>query len=123
MEDTPLYPCFSGRIDGMTLHSIPRRDSLEPGAVPDFTLGDRLRKALDHAGISVATMADVQGVGTATVSRWMHDRSPVKRGALMLWAIATGVDQQWLETGTAGLENQTGRDQYAIRDSNPEPAD
>jgi hypothetical protein len=39
----------------------------------------------------------------------------------MIWADMTGVDLDWLETGTASPE--AGRSMYAIRDSNPEPAD
>lgn len=102
------------------LDAVIERD--DENRIPTFTLGDRLRKALDVSGLTAQDMAEVQDVTPSTISRWLRDRSPIRRSHLTLWAIATGVNLAWLETGTAGLENQTGRDQYAIRDSNPEPA-
>jgi transcriptional regulator with XRE-family HTH domain len=95
----------------------------EVGVVPDWTRGDRLRKSLDVAGLTAVDMAEVQDVTPSTISRWLRDKSPMRRSHLMLWAIATGVDQAWLETGTAAPANRSGGDVYAIRDSNPEPAD
>lgn len=91
--------------------------------IPEWTLGDRMRKALEVSNTPVGEIAEYLEVNRATVGRWLHDKSPVKKSTLVIWAATTGVDLGWLETGTAGLENQTGRDQYAIRDSNPEPAD
>jgi transcriptional regulator with XRE-family HTH domain len=91
--------------------------------VPEWTLGDRMRKALEASGTPVGEIAEYLDVSRQTIGRWLHDKTPVKRHVLLVWAATTGVDPEWLETGTAGLENQTGRDQYAIRDSNPEPAD
>ena len=77
--------------------------------------------ALDHAAITGVQMAEYLGVSDPTVSRWMHDRTPVKRGTLRLWAMRTGVSFYWLETGTAP-QLEPGGQMYAIRDSNPEPA-
>lgn len=91
--------------------------------VPEWTLGDRLRKALEASDTPVQEIADYLDVNRNTISRWIHDKSPVKRSTLIIWAATTGVDPDWLETGTAGLENQADRDLYASRDLNPEPAD
>jgi transcriptional regulator with XRE-family HTH domain len=107
----------------MTLHTLARQAPDPDALVPDWTLGDRMRKALDVSGTPVHEIAEYLDVSRQTIGRWLHDRGPVKRHVLITWAATTGVDLWWLETGTAGLENQTGRDQYAIRDSNPEPAD
>jgi transcriptional regulator with XRE-family HTH domain len=89
--------------------------------VPEWTLGDRMRKALEVSGTPVQEIAEYLDVSRVTVGRWIHDRTPVKRHVLLVWAATTGVDPDWLETGTASPE--AGRSVYAIRDSNPEPAD
>ena len=107
----------------MTTQAMSRLRSGDDYFVPEWTLGDRMRKALEASGTPVGEMAEYLDVGRATIGRWLHDRTPVKRSVLLIWSATTGVDLEWLETGTAGLGNQTGRDQYAIRDSNPEPAD
>lgn len=81
------------------------------GRIPVFTLGDRMAKALDVAGLSRAEMAEYMDVSTETIRRWTTDSTPVRRSTLRLWALATGVDLEWLETGRAR------------RDSNPKPSD
>jgi transcriptional regulator with XRE-family HTH domain len=95
----------------MTTTSHPKPSDLQ-GAEPEWTLGDRLRKALNHADISVGAMAEMLDVSTATMARWLNDKGPVKRVYLQVWADLTGVSTHWLETGV-----------YAMRDLNPQPAD
>lgn len=107
----------------MTIHTMKRLRRDEDYFVPEWTLGDRMRKALAASGTPVNEIADYLEVTPTTVGRWINDRSPVKRSTLIVWAATTGVDLGWLETGTAGLENQADRDLYASRDLNPEPAD
>jgi transcriptional regulator with XRE-family HTH domain len=82
-----------------------------------------MRKALTTSGTPVNEIADYLGVTPTTVGRWINDRGPVKRPILLVWAATTGVSLEWLETGSAGLQVETGTDRYAIRDLNPEPAD
>lgn len=107
----------------MTTSAIARLRRNDDYMVPEWTLGDRMRKALDVSGTPVQEIADYLEVNRGTIGRWLHDKSPVKRSNLIIWAATTGVDLEWLETGTAGLEDQAGRDLYASRDLNPEPAD
>lgn len=111
-------------MTGMSIHPIKRlvREDVD-AIVPTFTLGDRMRKALEHTGTPVQEMAEYLEVSRQTIGNWLHDRSPVKTSTLVIWAAATGVSLEWLETGTAGLQKETGGEVYAIRDSNPEPAD
>jgi len=77
--------------------------------IPEWTLGDRMGKALSHADMGVQEMADYLGVSRNTVSTWLHDRIRPSRQTQMLWAMRTGVALEWL-TG-----------EWAPRGSNPEP--
>lgn len=68
------------------------------GSVPELTLGWRLQMALGD--MKVQDMADALGVSRATAGRWMHDKGAApKRAYILQWALATGVDADWLETG------------------------
>lgn len=69
--------------------------------VPQWTTGDRLRKAREEAGLDQATLAEVLGISRTTVSN--HEVGIGKRGTnrmmIRAWAAATGVDPDWIETG------------------------
>jgi transcriptional regulator with XRE-family HTH domain len=49
---------------------------------PTWTIGDRLRKARESAGIGVQAMADALGVERKTIARW--ERSAAVRGQTVL---------------------------------------
>lgn len=73
-------------------------------AIPEWTLGWRLQRALAHSGISAEQMASELGVVRATVSRWMHDKGAPPRAAYVKqWALRTGVSYRWL----SGDEEET----------------
>lgn len=66
-------------------------------AVPRWTLGWRLQRALAHGGVSVHEMASELQVSRGTLSRWMADRGPDPRDVyLKQWALRTGVPYPWL---------------------------
>lgn len=71
-------------------------------SVPTWTLGDRLGKALHHAGVSVAEMAEYLGVSRNTVGNYVNDRTHIPRPTLMVWSLRTGVPIEWLEHGRDG---------------------
>lgn len=73
--------------------------------VPEWTQGDRLGKALKHAGIKVQDMADYLGMSRNTVGRYINDHGEADRRTLMLWAMRTGLPLEWLETGVAPADN------------------
>lgn len=75
------------------------------GAVPQITLGWRLKMALGDK-VSVQQMADELGVARATLSRWMGDkgRAPA-RAYIAQWALLTGVPFDWLLTGRVTNDN------------------
>jgi transcriptional regulator with XRE-family HTH domain len=65
--------------------------------IPPLTLGWRMQVALAHAGITREEIALALGVSHATVSRWMHDRGPVRTVYLNEWALICNVDPEWLK--------------------------
>ena len=87
--------------------------------IPQWDLGDRLRKAREHAGIrSHAEMAERLSergivVGRTTISNWETGATRPGRkdhpieDVIDAWSDVTGVDREWL--------------MWAARESNPEP--
>jgi transcriptional regulator with XRE-family HTH domain len=73
-------------------------------SVPEWTLGWRIQRALDHAGLTVEQIADDLGVSRSTVSRWIHDKGPVRKIYLSQIALRCAVPAEWLRTGVAGPE-------------------
>lgn len=68
--------------------------------MPEWTRGDRMRKALESAGVSIGDMAEYLGVSRGTVSTWLHDKFTPGRQTMRLWAIRTGAPLEWLESGS-----------------------
>lgn len=71
------------------------------GAVPVITLGDRLGIALKFANMKTQEMADYLDVSRNTITNYVSERTHADKRTLMLWAMRTGVDLEWLQTGHA----------------------
>ena len=69
--------------------------------VPQWTMGDRLGKSLDYAGISRNDMAVFLECSPNTVTNYTSDKTRVPGTVLRLWAMRTGVPREWLETGSS----------------------
>lgn len=82
--------------------------SPEGGRIPAFTLGWRMRLALETADISVATVAIRLGYSRSTISRWLNDQDVPRTVVLDAWARETEVDKQWLETGAGSPTSPEG---------------
>lgn len=67
--------------------------------VPVWDVGDRMRKALRVADVSVQDIADYLGVTRGTVSTWINGRIEPSVQTLRLWALRCGVDYGWLSKG------------------------
>lgn len=88
------------------------------GRIPEWTLGDRLRKAREDAGLSQVELALSIGVSRGTIGNAeLDDRRPLPI-TLRAWADATGVPLEWLLTGTASPPNGPGLPRL---DSNQKP--
>ena len=77
--------------------------------IPQFTRGDRLRKAREKTGLSTRDFALEIGVSQKTVNNAEADK-PIRRVTLLAWSMRSGVPLEWLESG------------WAPRESNSEPA-
>ncbi|MDS2172492.1 helix-turn-helix transcriptional regulator [Nesterenkonia sp. CL21] len=104
------------------------------GFVPQFTKGDRLRKARELTGLSATEFGKDIGVSRNSISRAENGDTEPRRMLMLAWAMRSGVSLKWLETGEApspdgdGASGESGGDdlhssEWAPRDSNPEPAD
>ena len=69
------------------------------GTVPEWTLGDRLRKARAITGMTTREFAERIGVSHGTITNAEGDKRAVRPITIKAWALATGVDAHWLETG------------------------
>lgn len=71
------------------------------GNIPEFTLGDRLRKARKFGNVDVDELATILEVSDRTIRNYENEITPVKRKDVVLWAMRCGVNADWLWTGIA----------------------
>lgn len=72
------------------------------GVIPEWTRGDRLRKARETTGMTTRQFAEHIGVSQKTVTDAENDKRPnIRKILLNAWALGTGVPAEWLETGSA----------------------
>ncbi len=69
------------------------------GDVPSWSIGDRLDKARRHIGLSQDELAERLGMSRRTIGSYEAGVRQPKRPILIAWAMATGVNLRWLETG------------------------
>lgn len=74
-------------------------------AIPEEDLADRLRRARRKAGLEQQELADQLGISRSAVSGYENGRVP-KRPVILSWALATGVDIEWLQRGRVTVYKQ-----------------
>ena len=79
-------------------------------------------------GLTAREFADRIGVSHGTITNAELDKRAVRPITIKAWALATGVDVEWLERGTTmprpgGPAGAVGTAECAIKDSNLEPTD
>jgi len=94
--------------------------------VPEFTIGDRLRKARLSMGehMDIRAFAELLGTSRNTITNYELEHTPPERMKLMVlrqWALATGVDPGWLRTGRAEREGDGGPAGGSVRPEGFEP--
>ncbi|MFD6394364.1 helix-turn-helix domain-containing protein, partial [Nocardia sp. NPDC060259] len=97
--------------------------ALRRGIIPAQLVRHRLVMAREVRGITQRELATEIGVGVATVQRAEQGTVTPKRAVVMAWAMATGVDLTWLETGKAPSPEGDGASTLPHLDSNQKPAD
>ena len=75
------------------------------GNIPEIVLRHRLRIAREEAGLSVQGLAERMGVARNTVGNAEAGKGTPRKVVLNAWALATGVDIHWLETGETPAGN------------------
>lgn len=68
--------------------------------VPQWTLGDRLRKARVAAGLNQTELGEQISVSRRQIIDYENDKKRPSRGHLLLWQMITSVPAEWIETGT-----------------------
>ena len=69
----------------------------EVGEVPQWSVGDRMRKARVGAGLKQPEMATEIGIGHRSVINYEADLRTPPRPVLVSWALRTGVPLWWLQ--------------------------
>jgi transcriptional regulator with XRE-family HTH domain len=69
------------------------------GVIPQFSVGDRLRKARELTGLDQGQFADEIGVSRGTIYNYENGRSQPKKVVLLAWQMRTGVPIEWLMHG------------------------
>lgn len=106
-------------LDDMTVHA-------DTGLIPELTLGWRLRMARELTGMGLREFAAHIGVAPDTLTSAEKDRRKVRPITINAYALATGVDREWLETGkTPDQPEPDGGlpEVRAWRYSKPQPSD
>lgn len=79
---------------------------------PDHdTMGGRLLRARDCAGLSIRELAARLGVKASTVQAWENDRSQPRANRLQMIAGMLGVSLSWLLHGVGAGPNEDDRSQ------------
>lgn len=69
--------------------------------IPEWTLGDRLRKARSLTGLTTRDFAERIGVSHGTVTNAENDARTVRPITIKQWALVAGVPEEWLLRGTS----------------------
>ena len=70
----------------------------------EFSIGDRLRRAREYAGLDQDELARAIGTSRNTIGNYETGATKrLKAIYLKSWALATGVPLEWIETGRGPL--------------------
>ncbi len=64
--------------------------------VPQWTVGDRMRKAREDAQLNQSDLAGKIEIARSSIVNYETDRKMVSRPVLIAWSLATGVPYEWL---------------------------
>ena len=81
----------------------------DAGRVPDWTLGDKLRKARESAGLEMQELAAEIDIHRQSVARYERGEAKPKRHVLLAWSSVTGVNLEWLSGSDSTYVEQSKR--------------
>jgi transcriptional regulator with XRE-family HTH domain len=64
---------------------------------PEFSLGDRMRKAREAAGLEQSDICKALRFSRSSASSWENGRATPRSYVIEQWADLTGVDLEWLD--------------------------
>jgi transcriptional regulator with XRE-family HTH domain len=76
--------------------------------IPEWTQGDRLRKARELTDMGQREFAEHIGVSHQTITNAEKGHRTVRKITLNAWSLATGVSVEWLECGIAPEDGPDG---------------
>lgn len=79
---------------------------------PTWTLGDRLVKARNVAGLKQAEMAARLGIGRRSITRYEEGVAIPKRAIILAWSSVTGVPLWWLDGSEPPEDTVTHRELF-----------
>lgn len=78
-------------------------------AIPVFGLGDRLRKAREHAGLEQGDIATALGIARTSVSNYETGKTHPRQLVLRAWAETCRVSLPWLTDGSHPRKRSSSR--------------
>jgi transcriptional regulator with XRE-family HTH domain len=78
---------------------------MSTATIPRWTIGDRLTKAREHAGLSSQGMAEAMGVHRNTISNWETGKIRASQPVVIAWSSVTGVPTWWILDGDNPIES------------------
>lgn len=81
---------------------------MRAGAVPTWTVGDRLRKAREITGLDRQAFAADLEISRNTLAKYETGDAVPPRTLLLAWAMRTGVSVEWLTGGFDGPNDTDG---------------
>lgn len=95
------------------------------GYIPRPNKAQRMRLAREHRGLDTKAFADEIGVSRQSVMAYERGAQNARPVVMRMWAMATGVDLDWLETGQETTPPPSGDgaeiSERPRRGSNPRP--
>lgn len=87
--------------------------------IPEWTRGDRMRKARENKGIGVQEMARLMVRGRSTIRNYESDATKPPPHVIRKWAELCEVPTEWLDVNIAQsvLDGETPGDQLALLDN------
>ena len=90
--------------------------------IPEWTVGERLRKAREDSGLSQEDLGREISVSKRQIVYYENDSKTPKHGEFLLWQMITRVPAEWLKTGAEQSNNTDPDNGSRLWESDPRPS-